>query len=55
MTAAYAFDPSAFFVSELNGEITSHINAVKYPGHSAYIGTFIVKKEYRRKGYSKQT
>jgi hypothetical protein len=26
----YAFDPSAFFVGELNGEIISHINAVKY-------------------------
>ena len=55
LVCAYAFDPSAFFVGELNGEVISHINAVKYPGHSAYIGTFIVKKEYRGKGYGKQT
>ena len=55
LACAHAFDPSAFFVGELNGEVISHINAVKYPGHSAYIGTFIVQKEHRGKGYGKQT
>ena len=50
---AHAFDFCAFFVGELNGEVISHVNVVKYPGHSAYIGTFIVKKEYRGKGYGK--
>ena len=55
LECAYAFDPSGFFVGELNGEVISHINAVKYPGHSAYIGTFIVQKEQRRKGYGKLT
>ena len=55
LVCAHAFDPSAFFVGELNGEVISHVNVVKYPGHSAYIGTFIVKKEHRGKGYGKQT
>ena len=40
LSAAYAFDPNAFFVGELNGEVISHCdsNAVKNPGHvhSAY-------------------
>jgi GNAT superfamily N-acetyltransferase len=55
MACGYAFDPSAYFVGELNGEVISHINAVKYPGHSAYIGNYVVKKEHRGKGYGKQT
>ena len=55
LACGYAFDPSGFFVGELNGEIVSHINAVKYPGHSACIGNFLVKKEHRGKGYGRQT
>ena len=55
LACAHTFDPSGFFVGELNGEIISHVNAVKYPGHSAYIGTFIVQKEHRGRGYGKQT
>ena len=49
--SAYAFDPSGFFVGELDGEIVSCINAVKYPGHSAFIGELVVQKEQRGKGY----
>ena len=55
LACAYAFDPSGFFVGELDGKVISHINAVKYPGHSTYIGSFIVQKEHRGKGYGKQT
>ena len=51
---AYRFDPTGFFVAELGGKVIGHINAVKYPRHSAYIGTFIVQKEHRGKGYGKK-
>ena len=55
LSCGHAFDPSGFFVGELDGQVVSHIDAVKYPGHSAYIGTFIVQKEHRGKGYGKLT
>ena len=55
MACGYAFDPSGFFVGELNGEVISHVNFVTYPGHSTYIGNFLVKKEHRGKGYGRQT
>lgn len=55
LASAYSADPSGFFVGELNGEVITHINAVKYPAHSAFIGTFIVGKEHRGKGYGRQT
>lgn len=54
-SCAYAVDPSGFYVGELNGEIISLINCIKYPGHSAFISTFLVKEEYRGKGYGRQT
>ena len=55
MACGYAFDPSGFFVGELNGEVVSHVNFIKYPGHSTYIGNFLVKKEHRGKNYGRQT
>ena len=55
LSCAYAFDPNGFFVGELNGEIISHVNAVKYPDHSIHIGCFVVQKEHSGKGYGKQT
>jgi GNAT superfamily N-acetyltransferase len=55
IACGYAFDPSGFFVGELNGEIISHISAVKYPGHSTYMGNLLVKKDHRGKGYGRQT
>ena len=54
LACAIRFDPAGFFIAELDGEVIGHINAVKYPGHSAYIGTFIVEKERRGKGYGRQ-
>jgi ribosomal protein S18 acetylase RimI-like enzyme len=54
-SCAYALDPTGFFVGELNGEIISLINCIKYHGHSAFISTFLVKAEYRGKGYGRQT
>ena len=38
-SCAYALDPTGFYVGELNGEIISLINCIKYPGHSAFIST----------------
>ena len=55
LVSFHTFDPSGFFVGELDGEIISHINAVKYPSHSSFIGAFVVLKEHRGKGYGKQT
>ena len=55
LASIYSADPSGFFVGELNGEVISHISAVKYPSHSAFVGTFIVAKEHRGKGYGRQT
>lgn len=52
---AYALDPTGFYVGVVNGEIISLINCIKYPGHSAFISTFLVKEEYRGKGYGRQT
>ena len=54
-SCAYALDPTGFYVGELNGEIISLINCIKYPGHSAFISTFLVKAEHRGKGYGRQT
>ena len=54
LSCGYAFDPSGFFVGELDGQVIGHINAVKYPGHSAFIGVFIVQKEFRGRGYGKK-
>ena len=48
-TCAYALDPTGFYVGVLNGEIITLINCVKYPGHSAFISTFLVKEEYEER------
>ena len=50
-----AFDHSGFVVGELDGKVISHVNMTKYPGHSAFIGSFICQEEHRGKGYGKKT
>ena len=55
LSCAYAFDPSGFFVGELNREVISHVNAIKYPDHSIHIGCFMIQKEHAGKGYDEQT
>lgn len=55
LSSAYSFDPSGFFVGELDGEIITHIMAIKYPGHSTHIGSFMVDKEHRGKRYGEKT
>ena len=55
LASIYSADPTGFFVGELNGEVISqtHISAIKYPSHSAFIGAFIVAKEHRGKRYGR--
>lgn len=55
LECAYDFDPSGFFVGELDGKVISHVNMTKYTGHSSFIGSFMVLEEYRGKGYGKAT
>lgn len=55
LSCAYDFDPSGFFVGELDGKVISNVNMTKYPGHSAFIGSFMCLEEHRGKGYGKQT
>ena len=55
LSCAYDFDPSGFFVGELDGKVISHVNMTKYPGHSAFIGSFMCQEEHRGKGYGKKT
>ena len=54
-SCVFALDPTTFYVGELNNEIISHINTVKYPGHSTFISTFVVAEKHRGKGYGKKT
>src|SRR5688572_589126 len=45
-----AIDPKGFFVGELDGQPIASIGAPKYRNY-AFIGLYIVKKEFRGKGY----
>ena len=52
---AYDFDSSGFLVGEVDGKIVSSIVTITYPGHSLFIGSFMVLEEHRGKGYGKLT
>jgi GNAT superfamily N-acetyltransferase len=47
----YAADPDGFFVGEINNEAIAVGSAVVYDEHFAFCGLYIVKPEYRGKGY----
>ncbi|MEA4917504.1 GNAT family N-acetyltransferase [Proteiniphilum sp.] len=47
----YLTDPKGFFVGLLDEEPVSCISAVAYDQHFAFLGFYIVKPEYRGKGY----
>lgn len=47
----YSADPDGFFISELDGEPIGCISAVSYGGSYGFIGLYIVKPEYRGRGY----
>lgn len=48
-------DPDGFLIGERNGEPVSCISIVTYPGDFAFLGFYIVKKEFRGRGYGFKT
>ncbi|MFC1646918.1 GNAT family N-acetyltransferase [Patescibacteria group bacterium] len=54
LEAFYCADPEGFFVGYLDDEPISSISAVSYGGQFGFIGLYIVKPEYRGKGYGIQ-
>ncbi|MBW4621340.1 MAG: GNAT family N-acetyltransferase [Cyanosarcina radialis HA8281-LM2] len=52
--AFYAADPTGFAIGEVNGEPIGCISAVCYDSTFAFIGLYIVKPEWRGRGYGKQ-
>jgi GNAT superfamily N-acetyltransferase len=49
--AFYATDPSGFLVGLLDGEPIASISAVAYDDSFGFLGFYIVKPEYRGRGY----
>lgn len=49
----YAMDSKGFFGLFLDGELIGSISAVSYSNEFSFIGLFIVKPEYRSRGYGK--
>lgn len=47
----YNSDPEGFFVAELNGEIIGVKSAVNYNNEFGFMGFYIIKPEFRGKGY----
>ncbi|MEH1966277.1 MULTISPECIES: GNAT family N-acetyltransferase [unclassified Nostoc] len=47
----YQADPYGFFVGELNNELVASISAVAYSKHFAVIGFYIVKPQFRGRGF----
>jgi len=47
----FAADPDGFFIGSLAGEPISTISAVKYDNDFGFLGFYIVKPEYRGRGY----
>ncbi len=51
----YIADPQGFLIGELNGEPISCISAVRYSQNFSFIGLYIVKPEWRKKGFGLKT
>ncbi len=49
--AFYAQDPSGFFIGKLRGEPVSCISCVKYPWGFGFVGFYMVRPDFRGKGY----
>ena len=47
----YQADPCGFFVGELNNELVASISAVAYSKHFAVLGFYIVKPQFRGRGF----
>lgn len=50
----FAADPSGFFIGELAGEAVGCILAVSYAGRYGFVGLYIVRPEFRGRGYGRQ-
>lgn len=50
----YAADPSGFLIGELDGEPIGCISGVSYGDDFAFLGFFVVKPEFRGRGYGLQ-
>nr|WP_293104744.1 hypothetical protein [Okeania sp. SIO2F4] len=51
----YLADLQGFLIGELNGEAISSISAVRYSQNFSFIGLFIVKPEWIKKGFALKT
>ena len=51
----FAADNNGFFVGELDREPISCVSVIKYASNFAFLGSFIVDKTHRGKGYGLQT
>ncbi len=47
----YSTDPGGFFIGELEGEPVACISAVSYGSNYGFVGFYIVRTEYRGKGF----
>ncbi len=47
----YAADPNGFLMGELDGEMIGSISAVKYGQDFGFLGLYIVRPEFRGRGY----
>lgn len=47
----FAADPQGFLIGELNGDPIATISCVRYGDHFGFIGFYIVKPEYRGRGF----
>ncbi len=49
--AFYAADPEGFFIAELDGELVGSVSVVNYSEAFAFAGLYILRPEYRNRGY----
>jgi len=50
----YQADPTGFYAAKLNGEVIGTVSLVKYPVDYVFEGLYIIKPEYRGKGFGSQ-
>ncbi len=50
----YLADPDGFLIGELGGERVGCISAVSYGGRFGFVGLFIVRPEFRARGYGRR-
>lgn len=50
----YACDPDGYLIGKLNGEPIACVSGVAYGDSFGFLGFYIVKPEYRKKGYGMQ-